>query len=128
MNKVRPVLVIALLIATFAIAPRFTMAQEKASAEQSEIAKMVASAKTAEDHRKIADYYNKEADEARKKANDVRALEECYKKSAMAGEFPKGRYECKLQSLQYRKIAEEDAHLAKMHLEIAEKMEKESKK
>ena len=128
MNKVRPVLVVALMVAMFAIAPRATMAQEGAPAGQSDIAKMVSNAKTAEDHRKIAQYYQKEAGEAKKKADSLKGLEDCYKKAAMAGEFPKGRYECKLQALQYRKIAHEDEVLAKAHLEIAEKLEKKEKK
>jgi hypothetical protein len=130
MNKVRPVLVVALVVAMFAIAPQVTTAQEGAPAEQSEIAKMVASAKTAEDHRKIAEYYQKEAAEAKKKASDLHALRDCYKTKTMAGEAAggKARRECTLQAMQYRKIAEEDEALAKMHLEMAEKLEKEGKK
>ena len=128
MNKVKPILVIALVVAMFAIAPQVTMAQGGAPTEQPGIAKMVAAAKTAEDHRKIAEYYQKEASEAKKKATDLNALGDCYKKSSMKGQFPKGRYECNLQALQYRKIAKEDDNLAKMHLEIAAKLEKEAKK
>ncbi len=128
MNKIRPALVIALVVAMFAIAPQVTMAQKGAPAEQSEIAKMVANAKTAEDHRKIAEYYKKAAAEARKKAFKVDALGDCYKKATIAGEGPKGRYECKLEAMEYRKIAHQDEVLAKAHLEIAEKLEKKEKK
>ncbi len=130
MNKVRPVLVIALVVAMFAIAPQVTMAQGGAPAEQTEIAKMVAEAKTPEDHRKIAEYYKKEAAGARKQAADVNALSDCYKKATQSGEAAggKARRECTLQAIQYRKIAKEDEDLAKMHLEIAAKLEKEAKK
>jgi hypothetical protein len=130
MNKVKPVLVIALVVAMFAIAPQVTMAQEGAPAEQSEIAKMVTSAKTAEDHRKIAEYYQKAAAKAKQKALDLNALGDCYKKKSMEGEAAggKARRECGLQALQYRKIAQEDEALAKMHLEMAAKLEKEAKK
>lgn len=126
MNKVRSMLAMALVIAVFAMAPQFAMAQ--ATSQAPEIAKLIATAKTPEDHIKIAKFYEQQAKKAREKATELRTFSNCYMKKARERQLPQGRRECNLQVFQYQKIAQEDQNLAKMHLEIAKQLEKKQKK
>lgn len=128
MNKARPVLAIALAVAVFALVPQFAMAQNgNGTSEAAQIAKLISTASTSADHKKIAEYYMKQAKEAEQKAKDVNAFGDCYQKMSRKGEFVQGRRDCNLMVVQYRKIAKEDMQVAKMHMEMAEKLAKEGK-
>lgn len=129
MNKARSVLAIAMVVAVFALAPQFAMAQNKGTHESEavQIAKLISTAKTSADHRKIAEYYQKQAKEAEQKAKDVNAFGDCYQKMARKGEFARSRRDCALMVVQYRKIAKEDEQMARTHFEIAKKLAKEGK-
>lgn len=129
MNKARSVLAIALVVAVFALAPQFAMAQENGNgtSEAAQIAKLISTASTSADHKKIAEYYQKQAKEAEQKAKDVNAFGDCYQKMSRKGEFVQGRRDCALMVVQYRKIAKEDEQMAKEHMAMAEKLAKEGK-
>ncbi len=94
------------------------------------IADMIRNAKTAEDHLKIAEHFEKQAKEAEERANDSAAFARCYHDTRRLSTryAAPARNECILQQNEYRRIAAEDRKLAKIHREIAAELPKEGKK
>ena len=68
------------------------------------------------DHAGLADYYRKEAEEARHKADSMKAMASEYLKK-----YPKGQYSkhCEKMEDNYRKEAKHYDELAKMHSKAA---------
>ena len=133
MNRLKIMSVAMLLIVSVAITPtigRTVEAEGGGVASGATIAEMIRNAKTAEDHLKIAEYFDKQAQEAEQKARDSAAFARCYEATRKLGSkrATSARGECILEQRQYGKIAAEDRKLAKIHRELAAELEKEGKK
>jgi hypothetical protein len=94
-----------------------------AAAEEMNIEKMIATAKTASDHQAIADYYKQQAAEARSKADMHKTMAERYSMSGIGNQATKTHFHqhCEALVRSYEAEAKEYDALAKAHHDMAVK-------
>ena len=119
------------LLAVALIAPTLSMAQSTApeSWTRKDLKQAIATAKTADDHNRIAQYYRIDADRLKTEAKEHAALAEAYRKSPnyqeqklpMSG---KTAGHCQWLADKYTQMAQKDLDLAKDHEEMAKSVSK----
>jgi hypothetical protein len=123
-SKIIPPLVVLGMMVTLlalAVVPR--------QARAADITQMITAAKTAQDHKAIAAYYEQQAADARAQVAKHTEMEKSYENSTeIKSAGPDFLHvfvgHCKAMVNYYRKIAKEDAALAKEHLAMAQKLSK----
>jgi len=100
-----------------------TEAERRPSLSKKEVKALIASAKTKEDHLKLADFYQSEAARLEAEAKDHDEMAEMYRKNptAMAVKHPEafGEGHCKEIARRYRESAAKTQELAAMHGQLA---------
>jgi hypothetical protein len=98
------------------------------AAEDFDLDKAIATAKTAADHEAIAAYFDKEAAEAQAKADNHAKMEDAYKQLGTAL-VAKQHFDehCNKLSAGYAQAAKENKALAKAHRDMAKATEKAGK-
>jgi hypothetical protein len=86
--------------------------------EEKSIEQMITGAQTPADHEAIAAFYTKQAQEAQKKADEHKKMEEWYQKHPALNKSGFSSH-CGLIARNYQTVAKEYEDLAKMHKEIA---------
>ena len=91
------------------------------AAQDVDIDKMIATAKTAADHRAIADYYKQEAKEAQEQADKHKKMAQDYGMASIGRQATKTHFHqhCEALVRSYESAAKEYNDLAKMHEEMA---------
>ncbi len=133
MRRAKIISLTVLFMVSVAMAPTLARAVESdagATASGAQIGEMIKNAKTAQDHLKIAQYFDKQAEKAEQHAKDSASFARCYHETRRLSTRYAGpaRNECILRQKEYEKIAAEDRKLAKIHRELAAELEKEGKK
>ncbi|HEX3036218.1 MAG TPA: hypothetical protein VHT73_14055 [Thermodesulfobacteriota bacterium] len=107
-----------ILIGTFLIFSFLVGVSSKAS-EEEEITKLIETASTAEDHMKIAGYFEKQAEKAERKAHSHASMSKLYKErskpleglakhcSNLAEKYEESAEEYRAMAMEHRKMAEE---------------------
>ena len=90
-------------------------------AQDADIDKMIASAKTAADHQAIADYYKQQAKEAQEQADKHKKMAQEYGMASIGRQATKTHFHqhCEALVRDYESAAKEYNDLAKMHEEMA---------
>jgi hypothetical protein len=90
-------------------------------AQDADIDKMIASAKTAADHQAIADYYKQQAKEAQEQAERHKKMAQEYGMASIGRQATKTHFHehCEVLVRDYESAAKEYNDLAKMHEEMA---------
>jgi hypothetical protein len=104
------------------LAPTFTARAQSGSSEP-DLEAMQASAKTPEDHAKLAEAYKQDADAATKKAAKLQRLAKAYAQDPVMGSSLAAS-ETKKLAKHYQNVAASDLELAKVHQEAASKATK----
>ena len=91
------------------------------AAQDVDIDKMIATAKTAADHRAIADYYKQEAKEAQEQAEKHKKMAQDYGMASIGRQATKTHFHqhCEALVRSYESAAKEDNALATMHEDMA---------
>ena len=91
------------------------------AAQDVDIDKMIASAKTAADHQAIADYYKQQAKEAQDQADKHKKMAQDYGMASIGRQATKTHFHqhCETLVRNYESAAKEYNDLAKMHEEMA---------
>jgi hypothetical protein len=114
-------IVISLTLAVFVTAGYSSAG--KPSLSKKEVKALIASAKTKEDHLKLADYYKGEVVRLEAEAKDHDEMAEMYRKnpSPMAVKHPEafGEGHCKEMARRFRESSTQAQELATMHEEMA---------
>src|SRR2546423_9765 len=96
-----------------------TAAERRSSLSKKEVKALIATAKTKEDHLKLADYYKAEAERLGAEAKDHDEMAEMYRKNPtpMAVKHPEaiGEGHCHEMARRYREAAAKAQELAAMH-------------
>jgi hypothetical protein len=127
MKTTRRKLQVALTIVSLAclvfLAAGNTVAGQRPSLSKKEVKALIASAKTKEDHLKLADYYKAETVRLEAEAKDHDEMAEMYKKNPtpMAVKHPEaiGEGHCHEMARRYREAAAKAQELAAMHAQLA---------
>jgi hypothetical protein len=109
-------------IATVALAAGLVMpVYRAAAAEDVDIDKMIATAKTAADHQAIADYYKQQAKEAQAQADRHKKMAQAYSMTSIGTQATKNHFHmhCEAMVRDYTSAANEYNALAKMHEDMA---------
>ena len=90
-------------------------------AQDVDIDKMIASAKTAADHQAIADYYKQQAKEAQEQADVHKKMAQTYGMASIGMQATKTHFHrhCEALVRSYESAAKENNDLAKMHEDMA---------
>jgi hypothetical protein len=115
---------LALSVATLAAIIAFAVPAFRAgAAEEMNIDKMIATAKTASDHEAIANYYKQQAAEARSKVDMHKKMAEQYSMSGIGNQATKTHFHqhCEALVRSYQTEANEYDALAKAHQDMAAK-------
>ena len=98
-----------------------TPAYRALAAQDMDIDKMIATAKTAADHQAIADYYKQEAKEAQQQADKHKKMAQDYGMASIGTQATKTHFHQHCEGLvrSYESAAKEYNDLAKMHEEMA---------
>lgn len=95
----------------------------KPALSKNELKALIASAKTKDDHQKLADYYKAETERLEAEAKDHDEMAEAYKKNPnpMAVKHPEGFGEghCHEMARRFREAAAQSQELAAMHEDMA---------
>jgi hypothetical protein len=90
------------------------------------ISDLILHAKSADDQEKIAQYYEQAAQRMRDRAKQFTNQMECYNKVGSEGQvkganqpYKQASSFCRLESLEYLKLARDDERLAKIHHDVA---------
>jgi len=91
------------------------------AAQDVDIDKMIATAKTAADHQAIADYYKQQAKEAQEQADRHKKMAQDYGMASIGKQATKTHFHqhCEALVRSYESAAKEYNDLAKMHQEMA---------
>ena len=91
------------------------------AAQDVDIDKMIATAKTAADHQAIADYYKQQAKEAQEQADRHKKMAQEYSMASIGSQASKTHFHqhCEALVRNYESAAKEYNDLAKMHEEMA---------
>lgn len=100
----------------------FVMGVPGKASDEEEINKLIQTATTPEDHMKIADYYQKQAEEAEVSAHSHASMAASYENRGKP--MPGPAKHCSNLSKDYQKAAEEYKALAKEHKKMAEEAQK----
>lgn len=118
-------------LAVALIAPMLSMAQGTApeSWTMKDLKQAIATAKTADDHNRIAQYYRIDAERLKSEAKEHAALAEAYRRSPTYQEqkLPmsgKTAGHCQWLAEKYTQMAQKDLDLAKDHEEMAKSVSK----
>jgi hypothetical protein len=108
------------LLALFGIVG-LSATEPKTDLTKQELKTAITNAKTPEDHQRIADYYQKQADNMLTEAKEHDELAVLYAKSLnpVAVKMGRNAEHCKYFAQYARKAAQQDQELAKMHEEMA---------
>ncbi len=121
-RKIQAVLTIISLALVVFVAAGYSAAG-KPSLSKKEVKALIASAKTKEDHLKLADFYKGEAVRLEAEAKDHDDMAEMYRKNPtpMAVKHPEafGEGHCKEIARRYRESAAKTQELAAMHEQLA---------
>lgn len=105
------------------LATDYTAAGQRPSLSKKEVKVLIASAKTKEDHLRLADYYKAETVRLEAEAKDHDEMAEMYRKNAtpMAVKHPEaiGEGHCHEMARRYREAAAKAQELAAMHEQLA---------
>ena len=112
--------VTTLLIVTFLLFSFIAGVSGNASDEE-EITKLIETATTAEDHMKIAEYFDKQAEEAETKARFHESMAKAYRERSKPLEGP--AIHCSNIAKKYEEAAEEYKAMAMEHRNMAEEMQ-----
>ncbi len=122
---------LSVILLVLLMSPRFTWSQESAapSVTDENVVELIRNAKTAADHRAIAAYYQKKADEAKALADKHKKLENAYHNNPSirsAGPDFMHVYmgHCATLSRADEAEARQYEALAKLHLKMADQMKK----
>ena len=119
MKKLAGVSGLSLVFAVLVLlAPAFT-ARAQSGPGDADLEAMQASAKTPEDHLKLAEAYKQEADAAQKKAAKLKRLAKAYAQDPVMGSSLAAS-ETKKRAKYYQNVAASDLEMAKMHQAAAE--------
>lgn len=115
--------VIALLALLAVVCISSVTAGTKPTLSKKELKALIASAKTKDDHQKLADYYKAEIERLRAEAVDHDEMAEAYKKNPnpMAVKHPEaiGEGHCHEMARRFREAAAKAQELAAMHEDMA---------
>ena len=121
-HKLQVVLTLISLTLVVFVAAGYSAAG-KPSLSKKEVKALIASAKTKEDHLKLADYYEGETARLEAEANDHAEMAEMYRKNPtpLAVKHPEaiGEGHCKEIARRFRESATKTQELAAMHEEMA---------
>ena len=122
-RKLQGALTIISLAFLVFLAAGYTAAEGRSSLSKKEVKALIASAKTKEDHLKLADYYKAEAVRLEAEAKDHDEMAEMYRKNPtpMSVKHPEaiGEGHCKEIARRFRESATKAQELATMHEEMA---------
>jgi hypothetical protein len=114
--------IISLTLLVF-LAVGYTAAGQRPSLSKKEVKALIASAKTKEDHLKLADFYKTEMVRLEAEAKDHDEMAEMYRKNPnpMAVKHPEaiGEGHCHEMARRYREAAAKAEELAAMHEQLA---------
>ncbi len=118
-TKVLPLVIVSII--SFVI---FSGVKEipSTASEEEEINKLIETAATPEDHMKIADYYQKQAEKMEVEAHSHASMAASYENRGKP--LPGLAKHCSNLSKDYKKAAEEYRAMAKEHKKMAEAMQK----
>lgn len=125
MKTARDVSILAIvLLALLTFVRTFSVtAGSKPTLTKKELKALIASAKTKDDHQKLVDYYNAEAQRLQAEAADHEEMAEAYKKNPMpmTGKYPGNFREghCHEMARGFREAATQAKELAAMHEDMA---------
>jgi len=122
-RKVQMALTIISLTFLVLLAAGYTVAGQRPSLSKKEVKALIASAKTKEDHLKLAEFYKTEVARLQAEATDHDEMAEMYRKnpSPLAVKHPEaiGEGHCKEIARRFRESASKAQELATMHEEMA---------
>ena len=122
-RKVQMALTIISLTFLVLLAARYSAAGQRPSLSKKEVEALIASAKTKEDHLKLAEFYKTEVARLQAEATDHDEMAEMYRKNPtpMAVKHPEaiGEGHCKEIARRFRESASKAQELATMHEEMA---------
>ncbi len=122
-RKVQMALTIISLTFLVLLAAGYSAAGQRPSLSRKEVKALIASAKTKEDHLKLAEFYKTEVARPQAEATDHDEMAEMYRKnpSPMAVKHPEaiGEGHCKEIARRFRESASKAQELATMHEEMA---------
>jgi hypothetical protein len=122
-RKVQTTLTIISLTFLVLLAAGYTAASQRPSLSKKEVKALIASAKTKEDHLKLAEYYKSEVVRLQAEAEDHDEMAEMYRKNPtpMAVKHPEaiGEGHCKEIARRFRESASKTQELATTHEEMA---------
>ena len=111
-----------LVAMTLGLSASGAAADSSAPLTKQQVKALIKTAKTPEDHQKLARYYWYEADKLKSEAKDHQEMEADYEQNPSGHPIPKwptlGQH-CKDLSASYQKAAEQAEQLAKAHEEMA---------
>jgi hypothetical protein len=117
------------LFTMFLILPAWSAAQTKPPANWTtkDLKEAISSAKTPQDHQRIAQYYNTDADRLAAEAKDHAELAEIYRKSPNLHEqkhpmSPQTAAHCQWEADRYTEMAQKQREMAKMHDDMAKSL------
>jgi hypothetical protein len=127
MNRARNVsitlAIVVLLALLFFVRISPVTAGRKPTLSKKEVKALIASARTKEDHQKLADYYKAETERLEAEAKDHDEMAEAYKKnpSPMAVKHPEaiGEGHCHEMARRFREAATQAGELTAMHEDVA---------
>jgi hypothetical protein len=122
-RKLQVALTIISLTSLVFLAVGYTAAGQRPSLSKKEVKALIASAKTKEDHLKLADFYKTETVRLEAEAKDHDEMAEMYRKNPnpMAVKHPEaiGEGHCHEMARRYRETAAKAQELAAMHEQLA---------
>lgn len=122
-HNISIIAVAAVLAALAVVHISSVKAGTKPTLSKKELKTLIASAKTKEDHQKLADYYKAETDRLEAEAADHDEMAEAYKKNPnpMAVKHPEafGEGHCHEMARRFRDAAQKAKELAAMHEDMA---------
>lgn len=122
-RKVQMALTIISLTFLLLLAAGYSAARQRPSLSKKEVKALIASAKTKEDHLKLAEFYKTEVARLQAEATDHDEMAEMYRKnpSPLAVKHPEaiGEGHCKEIARRFRESASKAQDLATMHEEMA---------
>jgi hypothetical protein len=115
-----------MLLMSVALSVSMGATKPKVDLTKQEVKVLIATAKTPEDHLKLAQYYDQRAELYLAESKDHEELAEAYRKNPMAGSkfFPMTAKHCEETAKSFRKNAAKMKELAAAHRTMAEKAAK----
>ena len=126
MKRIISTLLVALVLSS--VAPMHLLAADSSDSSKKELKSMIATAKTAADHRRIAAYYQQQATDLRRKGKDHEEMAAIYQKQPLPYEGKHaygtlGFSHCRKFADLYIEQAKQAEALASLHEEMAKAAE-----